>query len=1641
MNQIRNLFTLLTISLLASAALSASETIKFDFSPHFSEKFGQKKTFQSVLKIKSLAAQNKPVIDGKLTDPVWQKKSEITFGKGDSETYLKVCHDKDTLYLAFTCVKKPGTTASATLRARDGRTWVDDSIELAFLDPRDTDVNFLFIINAKGSVYDKKKKIMSTIGRYNPEFETAAFEDEKNWYLEIALPASALGFDSWPRLLPFNPGRNGPEINNIAWWKRMRDPSKSVVLFDGVKSPVKGVGGKTESDFAGNCPVAGDFLQVFQNRENVSAGERWAEIDLNIPLEEERLKSVKVSVKVLPGLGSLTPVATAEVVPERQRGMLKIDLRKLGLKKGEVIIAVLENNKSISVGKCLAGVDKCREPLTADTFVPVMIDIPENLARDTEYTVTACVPFPNGALWDMNEVILVDKDRKPLPQQKEIMGLWAKEGSIKWLRFDVTADAENGCFLTLNNNQEAASPAAPLTVAEADGKVIVKTGDTEYILAKGKSPIVKITKSGKVITDSKGSDGLYLVDQSGRKGIASADEETMLVESKGEVAACIRFEGWYKSDTGENMARHITRLEFGAGDESVKITHTLVLTEDTNKVWFKEIGWDFAFPQSGSGKAVFSSSYNDFSKTSEVALADNKTSAYMLQDSHYLFAHNKNHFSISRDTGGRSEAIAEGDECGDYAVITGQEKSLGIVCSDAARQHPKEFTVSPGKLTLKLFSSRSGEELDFRVPTLLKKWDVETWQKQNVQKHSQVKNKNLPKVLKNYNSNAAGWSKTHTLAIVPQLKAADLKHVQDTARKLRHPVYAHVDPYWIYKSRALGPLYPKNEKRFPDFESANDFGFKEMKRADNSWGEYGFVDYANGPRFMYTKHGEIYWPAMKRYAMLQYLVRQHLWLKYARSSDREIREYTEKSIQSYIDGRLGHWDTPTSKNGLPNWPGYLSLPFNWSSSYTLAVGETSSMNYAIWSYYLTGNRRSKDVMLNFAENIKKYWNPVTVKGKMGSFYVLWHLIQSYGFTWDKELRDRASATMDILEDKNAAAGINKYAMLYSATVKGSHRLRIYIDAWKITGERRYLNVADKMSNLFLNRDIGGNALSSYMPGMGTYGPFLYDRYPEKRKMLGGWLWNKVKEISALNQVTIKDNATVLCSARRSFLDEAGYALHLVNETNADKEQVSSWLAFDNVNYDTEVYVKKGDYDDLKILYKSNGAIKGPCPIIPVNATGDRGQDTFTVTAKYRSQSVLPRNTRLGLCGKIEIPVDMKAEIYKFAFDGYGGHRFYTNIKVPMVLYAPNYWYPEPKMKPSPRYYFSITDECEKPQIFFEGLAKLYLPSGKAYSGEPLKGWIDLPKESKGIWSFEPVEIKVVKVKDIPPFFAMGSKNNYFLPKVAWKNTAKEEAPLEFVQNEIYLKGAVKAEGNKSLYLKDKAFTIPAGDLLPENNGSDFLPQREGTIEFFFNPAWSTTDLPASEPNRKFAFAHLGKGFFRVQYDILDWDKQMIMFFSTNYHNDPIQKGQTLVRRHKGKVFFNKGKWHHIAICWGGYDKEYYAPKNKLYTANDVMTCRIYINGKKGRLAPGEVNGGLNGNLVGAMKSLLIGSKFDGDVYLNGAIDELRVSDIKRYEEDFSPPSRKFEFNVDKNTRALFHFNGNLDGESVSGKELKGQLKR
>ena len=134
-----------------------------------------------------------PTIDGKITEPVWQKALTLKLeerldggGAASQPTEVLVARIGTVLYLAFRCVEsRPDAIRGKDYGKRDGPVWEGDSVEL-FLG--DGATYFHYAVNAAGSLYDAKEKNKG----WNSRARAAAGRDAKGWVAELAVPLDAL---------------------------------------------------------------------------------------------------------------------------------------------------------------------------------------------------------------------------------------------------------------------------------------------------------------------------------------------------------------------------------------------------------------------------------------------------------------------------------------------------------------------------------------------------------------------------------------------------------------------------------------------------------------------------------------------------------------------------------------------------------------------------------------------------------------------------------------------------------------------------------------------------------------------------------------------------------------------------------------------------------------------------------------------------------------------------------------------------------------------------------------------------------------------------------------------------------------------------------------------------------------------------------------------------------------------------------------------------------------------------------------------------------------------------------------------------------------------------------------------------------
>ena len=1578
--------------------------IRMEFREPFTAKFRGAGSFEQTYACRR--TETPPTIDGSVQDAAWTGIQAIEFGEDNARTSVKACYDDQQLYFAFTCFEKPGRQTQGVARDRDADVWRDDAIEICLGPPqlRKLRVWYHFIISAANSVYDHRMRFSRAYGGpFDPEFEHEVHRAGDRWSIEVTIPAAELDLPGWPGQMGVSVGRDGPGLGPSFWGKR-RDVESSAFRFEGAgQAPAQ----DTEADeFRGNRPVVGESLSIQIDRSYARPGERWIEVDCQIT---PALPLAQTVVRVqLFRMAEATPVETFTITPERQRGRIDVDLRSHGLDAAELAVEVLEGKTRTGASRFLLTAQPGAETLSIGDRIPMRIDVPEGLDDAVPYPVVLGVPFPAGALWDMSRVRVIDRTGSPIPHQKQVTGLWADEGSIKWMRFDALTTPNRGCFVEVSEPSGDVAPAVPLRVQEDGGGIVVDTGVSRYVLGRGPSPIREIWLGSVKTAAATGTRGLYVLDQKGRLARAVAEEQSVTIEARGPVASCTRFEGWYATDEGQRLARHITRVECFAGQAAANVSHTLVLTEDTNEVWFKEVGWEFAVQPGADASAMFGVDHRDHDKTLSVALPDNGSSAYILQDSHYYFNHGSNHFQvISTVDGEKPKTLLEGEECGDYGVLIGSKAGLQLVCRNAALQHPKEFEAFGDRIVLKLFSGRAGEELDFRTETLIEKWDLATWYEHRTSNNMYANYYRTSPLdaLKDYKSNAAGWAKTHLLLVAP-LSGGQAERAPTNARTLRTPVYVHNDPNWIHRSRAMGPNYPKNSGRFPDIEQTVDAYLRWLARASARWGEYGFIDYDGGPRFSYYEKNGKLWPEMKRFNMT-YALRANLWLLYARSADRNIRELTAGTARGHTDGKMSNWDTSVSRRGLIRSAAHRDLPFDWGEANMMQNGQTGCLNIHIWEYYLTGNRRANDMLLDYAAAAKRRWTPAILLHPTYPAFTLLRLAQAYAFTWDRDLRDLCAASMDLIEDRGADMRVNKYAYTSAdPRSKVCDIIRAYIDSWELVGETRYYEVARTLGDYYFHQSLL-RAVDGYVPTMGRVGAFLYD--DRSSDMVAENMFVQCLRVPALVAPDAGDAApgNLNCAALTNFVARIGSALHVVVDRDADTQPRASWLSFNDAGSDVAVCISKPEDEAVELLYTAPGPVAGEQPVQPIEPKSLYGTSLYRVTT-YPGR------------GTIRLPKDMAGYAYRFSFTGSGSTAVFADRRVPLVLHAPGYWYPGPVQRPGMRWYFRLPPATQDAQIFFEGATKLNRPSGEPFAqGEARSGWIDLPADDPGLWSFQPLEHKLVRARNFPPFFAVRDPQSHFVPQIDCGREPKAAAADPPPVGTAFVPGAIRTEGNQALHLAGtRSFRIEPGTPREDGDGTQFLPYYEGTIEFFMKPLrWDSFSLP--DPTRKLLIIGSFKdgGHLKIDHAVRGREKILDGYLHSLYRNTERDQGETMIRSHRPNSIFERDRWVHVACVWGHRQDAAYHPRRTKFGTN-VLTVRCYLDGKW-LSSPANRHSGQNSRMKGFLQFLLF---YASDT----ALDELRISDVQRYTDDFRPPSRSQEFAVDAHTRVLCHFNGDQD---------------
>jgi hypothetical protein len=718
-----------------------------------------------------------------------------------------------------------------------------------------------------------------------------------------------------------------------------------------------------------------------------------------------------------------------------------------------------------------------------ESSISLHIDNPAKLNR--EWPIVCGLPFPKGKIKDTKSLNVIDSTGKTIPCQFNITATWLKDKSIRWLLLNFTANP-SGFYKLVIGDKKVSSPIKGMTISGSKD-IAIKSGSSLY----------------KINADAALFDGVtaYVVNNQGEKAIlggADSKIETSFL-AKGPLWTVIRKEGWFVTEKSKKqIARGIIWLHFMGNKGYVKIVHRLVLTEDTRHTWFKDVAIDFQVPGLKSPKAAFALGKGKV--TSPIALQKGE-SAFIMQDDYPHFMEKGSHFSVARESGGKTKTIIEGKVCGDWGDLSGEQGGVTVVLRKLAQQFPKELTVSENSITAHLWAGRCGRELDFRAPTLVREY-FGNWS--NYSGLSKDELDNVP-------SNAQASAKTHTLWYLPHTN----NEVSDLAETASLRVIAWPDPEWICNVDVISSaMFAKDEKNYPVEELYISNTFDRLVVGSKMFPTTGYLAYGCHPLPQTavdpkTKDKYVHWWRIS--GLVDYHLRKTTWKLFARSGERKYFEWGENFNNYSGDIAMHHWDcedpklqTRKVKGGFASFDplnnSYLAkkgkagspanMPFFWGWQSGLPGGSGADIaNYNI-QFYFTGDWHILEHAVNFGEAIKKHdFLQYKEIGWGGGFTNLRYLVGLYSINWDQELGDMARnlAAKNLVEsDPN---GIN-VKMKPNPVYKVTRMAMATLEYYRLLEEERAKACLLKMV-AYQYRFQQDHPAKAYQSGSAMYYPMAY----------------------------------------------------------------------------------------------------------------------------------------------------------------------------------------------------------------------------------------------------------------------------------------------------------------------------------------------------------------------------------------------------------------------------------------------------------------------------------------------------------------------------------------------------------------------
>ncbi len=211
------------------------------------------------------------------------------------------------------------------------------------------------------------------------------------------------------------------------------------------------------------------------------------------------------------------------------------------------------------------------------------------------------VPWPRGEVRKDQAFSLTGAGGNSLPVQSWVLATWP-DGSIKWTGIATVAGADAPITLSTGAGKPVAGPM--VRAHESETGIVVDTGRLRCRIPKEGDSIIdwmavdgrEVARQGRLVCILQdGPDGNAEDTPHREKYFGRIDKVTL--EQSGPVRAVVKIEGRHKGEkSGRAWLPFVVRLYFYAGQESVRMVHSIIFDGDQDHDFIRGLGVVFGVP-------------------------------------------------------------------------------------------------------------------------------------------------------------------------------------------------------------------------------------------------------------------------------------------------------------------------------------------------------------------------------------------------------------------------------------------------------------------------------------------------------------------------------------------------------------------------------------------------------------------------------------------------------------------------------------------------------------------------------------------------------------------------------------------------------------------------------------------------------------------------------------------------------------------------------------------------------------------------------------------------------------------------------------------------------------------------------------